>query len=62
MRPVKAFHKIEARVDLDAIRENIKTVQALNPADRKTLLVIKADAYGHGACVLAEQLDDLFSR
>ena len=59
MRPVKAFHKIEARVDLDAIRENIKTVQALNPADRKTLLVIKADAYGHGACVLAEQLDDL---
>ncbi len=59
MKPVKAFHKIEARVDLDAIRENIKTVQALNPPDRKTLLVIKADAYGHGACVLADQLDDL---
>ncbi len=59
MKPVKPYHRVEARIDLTAIRENIKTVQALNPADRKTLLVIKADAYGHGASVLAEELEDL---
>ncbi len=59
MNPVKPYHRIEARIDLSAIRRNIETVQALNPADRKTLLVIKADGYGHGAAVLAEKLDDL---
>ena len=59
MKPVKPYHRIEARIDLTAIRENIRTVQALNPPDRKTLLVIKADAYGHGAVTLAERLSDL---
>ncbi len=59
MKPVKPYHRVEARIDLDAIRKNITTVQALNPPDRKTLLVIKADAYGHGSAVLAEKLDDL---
>ncbi|MBO4864555.1 MAG: alanine racemase [Eubacterium sp.] len=53
------YRRAEASIDLDAIRYNIKTVQALNPADRKTLLVIKADAYGHGAVVLAKEMDDL---
>jgi len=59
MKPVKAYHRIEARVDLDAIRANIETVKALNPSEEKVLLVIKADAYGHGAAVLAEELEDL---
>ena len=59
MKPVKAYHRIEARVDLDAIRANIETVKALNPPKEKVLLVIKADAYGHGAAVLAEELEDL---
>lgn len=59
MQPVKPYHRIEARIDLSAIRKNITTVQALNPPDRKTLLVIKADAYGHGAVTLAEKLGDL---
>ena len=53
------YRRIQADIDLDAIRYNIKTVQALNPADRKTLLVIKADAYGHGAVTLARELSDL---
>ena len=59
MKPVKPYHRVEARIDLSAIRENIKTIQALNPPDRKTLLVIKADAYGHGAEVIAEEMQDL---
>ena len=53
------FRRVEADIDIDAIRENIKTVQALNPAERMTCLVIKADAYGHGAVPLARELDDL---
>ena len=53
------YRRVEADIDLSAIRYNIKTVQALNPDDRKTLLVIKADAYGHGAVTLAGELADL---
>ncbi|MBR6173833.1 MAG: alanine racemase [Eubacterium sp.] len=59
MKPVKPYHRIEARIDLSAIRRNIEAVQALNPPEEKTLLVIKADAYGHGSVTLAEKLADL---
>ena len=54
-----SYRRAEAGIDLDAIRYNIETVKALNPADRKTLLVIKADAYGHGAIPIAREMDDL---
>ncbi len=53
------YRRIEADIDLDAIRYNIETVKSLNPVSRKTLLVIKADAYGHGAVTLAKEMDDL---
>ena len=56
---MEEYRRIQADINLDAIRQNIKTVQALNPADRKTLLVIKADAYGHGSVTLAKEMDDL---
>ena len=59
MNTVRPYHRIEARVDLDAIRYNIETVKALNPPEEKVLLVIKADADGHGAAVIAEKLGDL---
>ncbi len=38
----------EAVVDLDAIRHNVTTLTAL-VAPAKTMAVVKADAYGHGA-------------
>ncbi|MBR1673538.1 MAG: alanine racemase [Eubacterium sp.] len=56
---MRNYNRIEADIDLDAVRYNIETIQALNPADRKTLLVIKADAYGHGAVSFAKEFDDL---
>ena len=56
---MEEYRRIQADINLDAIRYNIKTVQALNPVDRKTLLVIKADAYGHGSVTLAKEMDDL---
>ena len=53
------FRRIEADIDLDAIRYNIETVKALNPPDKKTLLVIKSDGYGHGSIAIAREMDDL---
>ncbi len=53
------FKRIEADIDLDRIRKNIITIQELNDPGKKTLLVIKADAYGHGAIEIAEEMSDL---
>ncbi|MCR5543752.1 MAG: alanine racemase [Eubacterium sp.] len=54
-----SYRRVEADIDLDAIRYNIETVKNLNAPDKKVCLVIKADAYGHGAVTLANELDDL---
>ena len=51
-------NRIEADINLDAMKKNILTMQGLNPKERKTLLVIKADAYGHGAVVTAKKMGE----
>lgn len=52
------YRRVEADIDLDAIRSNISAVKEVNPG-RKTLLVIKADGYGHGAVRIAREMDDI---
>jgi alanine racemase len=44
-----------AIIDLDAIRHNFDQAKQRAPAS-KVMAVIKADAYGHGACKVAEAL------
>ena len=46
-RPVR-----EARIDLDALRSNIRVIRALT-APARTMVVVKAQAYGHGAVPIA---------
>lgn len=53
------FNRVYARIDLDNIRFNVSAMKALTKPDMKTLAVIKADGYGHGAVMLAKHLDDL---
>ncbi|WP_173472265.1 alanine racemase [Eubacterium ruminantium] len=56
---MRDYNRIEADVDLDSVRYNIEKIKSLNPEDRKVLLVIKADAYGHGAVEFAKEFDDI---
>lgn len=53
------YNRIFARINVDNLRYNIKKMQSLVKPDMKTLVVIKADAYGHGACEVAKRIDDL---
>ncbi|MGN0152951.1 MAG: alanine racemase [Lachnospiraceae bacterium] len=53
------YYRVEADIDLSAIRKNIITMKECIPAGKKLLAVIKANAYGHGAIEVAEALDDL---
>lgn len=47
-----------AEIDLDALQENLAALKAGIPAGMKLCCVVKADAYGHGAEVLAREMND----
>lgn len=53
------YYRIEADINLSAIRTNIITMKNCIPKEKKMLAVIKANAYGHGAIEVANALDDL---
>ena len=40
-------------IDLGAIRENVRALRAQTPPSAALMAVVKADAYGHGACEVA---------
>jgi alanine racemase len=56
---MEEYYRVEADIDLDAIRSNIVTMKNCIPEGKKLLAVIKANAYGHGAIEVAKSLDDL---
>lgn len=53
------YYRIQADIDLSAIRKNIETMRSRIPAGKKLLAVIKANAYGHGSIEVANALEDL---
>lgn len=53
------YYRVEADIDLSAIRTNIETMKGCIPQGKKLLAVIKANAYGHGSVQVAKELDDL---
>ena len=53
------FNRIYAQINVDNLRYNIKSIMARHKKDMKLLAVIKADAYGHGSCEIAQRIDDL---
>ncbi len=50
------INRTEARIDLNAIHNNIKNIMV--DSNAKVLAVVKADAYGHGASAVALYLQD----
>ena len=54
----KRFDRCYARIDLNAIRNNILEEKKLLKNDTRLMAVIKADAYGHGAIQVARTLSD----
>ncbi len=55
MRP----HRVWAEVDLDALGDNLRAVRAAAGPSVAVLLVVKADAYGHGALAVALHAESL---
>jgi len=51
--PVRPPHRVWAEIDLDRLASNYRLFRAAIPADVRVLVVVKADAYGHGAVEVA---------
>lgn len=52
------YYRVQARVDLNAIKHNLLEVRNKLKNDTKLMVIIKADAYGHGAVPLAKALGE----
>ncbi len=50
------FHRIYAKIDLGAVAHNIKIIKE-KIGTSKLMLIVKADAYGHGALALAKAFE-----
>jgi len=52
------YYRVQARVNLSAIRHNLQEIRRNIDPDTKLMVIIKADAYGHGAVPLAKAIGD----
>ena len=52
-------YRVCARIDLDALRHNVKEIMKKIGPDARLMGVIKTNAYGHGALVIARELEAL---
>ena len=50
------YHRIYARIDIDAILHNLGECKRRIPEGTKVLAVIKADGYGHGISLRARSI------
>lgn len=55
---MRVYSRVCARIDLDAICQNISNMKANLPEQTKVAAVIKADGYGHGAVPIARVLEE----
>lgn len=56
---IKEYYRVKADINLDAIHENVVNAKALTKPGTKLMAIIKADAYGHGAVMVARTLEDV---
>lgn len=53
------YHRVYAKVNLDAIKHNIREIREHVKETTKVMAVIKADGYGHGAIPIGRELERL---
>lgn len=53
------FHRSFAKIDLSAIKSNFVALKECIPEGTKTMAIVKANAYGHGAVRVAKVLADM---
>ena len=52
------YYRAQANINLDAIKQNICQVRSTISKDTKLMVIVKADAYGHGAVAVSRALEN----
>lgn len=55
---MKPYERVFAKIDLDAITYNLKSIEKKLSPETKIIAVVKADGYGHGAVVIAKEIEE----
>jgi alanine racemase len=58
MQDKGTYYRVQANVNLDAIKHNLLEIRKKLKNDTRLMVIIKADAYGHGAVPLAKAIGD----
>ena len=53
------YRRVWACVNLDALHDILRQIAACRKNDAGIIAVIKADGYGHGAVMLAREMDEI---
>ena len=53
------YRRVWVCVNLDALHDNLRQIAACRKNDAGIIAVIKADGYGHGAVMLAREMDEI---
>ena len=54
---MRRYNRIYAKIDLDAIDFNLRSMEEKISDHTKIIAVIKTDGYGHGAAEIAEEIE-----
>lgn len=52
------YYRVQANINLDAIRSNIRQIRNSIDKDTNLMVIVKADAYGHGAVAISKALEN----
>ena len=52
------YYRVQANINLDAIRSNISRIKSKLRKDTRLMVIVKADAYGHGAVAVSKALEN----
>ena len=55
---MKKYVRVQAEIDFDALKSNVREIKKLLKENTKLMVIIKADGYGHGAIPIAHALND----
>lgn len=56
---MKEYERAKVIVDLDAIKQNILAISGAHNPKAKIMAVVKTDAYGHGAKIIAQEIEPM---
>lgn len=54
---MKEYNRVYAKIDLDAIEFNLKSMEAKISEHTKIIAVVKTDGYGHGAAEISKEIE-----